>query len=139
MKTKVFVARDNQIEEAELKEASAVIRSGGLVAFPTETVYGLGGDATNPEASRKIYAAKGRPSDNPLIVHIADFSQLEDIVAEVPQEARDLAEAFWPGPLTMILRKNEVIPYETTGGLDTVASVCRPIRSPAGFYKTAVV
>ena len=121
MKTKVFVARDNQIEEAELKEASAVIRSGGLVAFPTETVYGLGGDATNPEASRKIYAAKGRPSDNPLIVHIADFSQLEDIVAEVPQEARDLAEAFWPGPLTMILRKNEVIPYETTGGLDTVA------------------
>ena len=134
MKTKVFVARDNQIEEAELKEASAVIRSGGLVAFPTETVYGLGGDATNPEASRKIYAAKGRPSDNPLIVHIADFSQLEDIVAEVPQEARDLAEAFWPGPLTMILRKNEVIPYETTGGLDT-----GPIRSPAGFYKTAVV
>ena len=126
MKTKVFVARDNQIEEAELKEASAVIRSGGLVAFPTETVYGLGGDATNPEASRKIYAAKGRPSDNPLIVHIADFSQLEDIVAEVPQEARDLAEAFWPGPLTMILRKNEVIPYETTGGLDTVA-----IRMPS--------
>ena len=126
MKTKVFVARDNQIEEAELKEASAVIRSGGLVAFPTETVYGLGGDATNPEASRKIYAAKGRPSDNPLIVHIADFSQLEDIVAEVPQEARDLAEAFWAGPLTMILRKNEVIPYETTGGLDTVA-----IRMPS--------
>lgn len=89
-------------------------------------MYGLGGDATNPEASRKIYAAKGRPSDNPLIVHIADFSQLEDIVAEVPQEARDLAEAFWPGPLTMILRKNEVIPYETTGGLDTVA-----IRMPS--------
>lgn len=97
MKTKVFVARDNQIEEAELKEASAVIRSGGLVAFPTETVYGLGGDATNPEASRKIYAAKGRPSDNPLIVHIADFSQLEDIVAEVPQEARDLAGGFLAG------------------------------------------
>ena len=121
MKTKVFVARDNQIEEAELKEASAVIRSGGLVAFPTETVYGLGGDATNPEASRKIYAAKGRPSDNPLIVHIADFSQLEDIVAEVPQEARDLAEAFWPGPLTMIVWKNDRVPYETTGGMDTVA------------------
>ena len=103
-----------------------MIRSGGLVAFPTETVYGLGGDATNPEASRKIYAAKGRPSDNPLIVHIADFSQLRNIVAEVPQEAEKLAEAFWPGPLTMILRKNEVIPYETTGGLDTVA-----IRMPS--------
>lgn len=126
METKVFVARDNYIKDEELKEASAVIRSGGLVAFPTETVYGLGGDATNPEASRKIYAAKGRPSDNPLIVHIADFSQLRSIVAEVPQEAEKLAEAFWPGPLTMILRKNEVIPYETTGGLDTVA-----IRMPS--------
>lgn len=126
METKVFVARDNYIKDEELKEASAVIRSGGLVAFPTETVYGLGGDATNPEASRKIYAAKGRPSDNPLIVHIADFSQLRNIVAEVPQEAEKLAEAFWPGPLTMILRKNEVIPYETTGGLDTVA-----IRMPS--------
>ena len=105
METKVFVARDNYIKDEELKEASAVIRSGGLVAFPTETVYGLGGDATNSEASRKIYAAKGRPSDNPLIVHIADFSQLRNIVAEVPQEAEKLAEAFWPGPLTMILRK----------------------------------
>ena len=126
METKVFVARDNYIKDEELKEASAVIRSGGLVAFPTETVYGLGGDATNPEASRKIYAVKGRPSDNPLIVHIADFSQLRNIVAEVPQEAEKLAEAFWPGPLTMILRKNDVIPYETTGGLDTVA-----IRMPS--------
>lgn len=126
METKVFVARDNYIKDEELKEASAVIRSGGLVAFPTETVYGLGGDATNSEASRKIYAAKGRPSDNPLIVHIADFSQLRNIVAEVPQEAEKLAEAFWPGPLTMILRKNDVIPYETTGGLDTVA-----IRMPS--------
>ena len=126
METKVFVARDNYIKDEELKEASAVIRSGGLVAFPTETVYGLGGDATNPKASRKIYAAKGRPSDNPLIVHIADFSQLRNIVAEVPQEAEKLAEAFWPGPLTMILRKNDVIPYETTGGLDTVA-----IRMPS--------
>lgn len=126
METKVFVTRDNYIKDEELKEASAVIRSGGLVAFPTETVYGLGGDATNPEASRKIYAAKGRPSDNPLIVHIADFSQLRNIVAEVPQEAEKLAEAFWPGPLTMILRKNDVIPYETTGGLDTVA-----IRMPS--------
>lgn len=126
METKVFVARDNYIKDEELKEASAVIRSGGLVAFPTETVYGLGGDATNPGASRKIYAAKGRPSDNPLIVHIADFSQLRNIVAEVPQEAEKLAETFWPGPLTMILRKNDVIPYETTGGLDTVA-----IRMPS--------
>lgn len=132
METKVFVARDNYIKEEELKEASAVIRSGGLVAFPTETVYGLGGDATNPEASRKIYAAKGRPSDNPLIVHIADFSQLRNIVAEVPQEAEKLAKAFWPGPLTMILRKNDVVPYETTGGLDTVA-----IRMPSHLVARA--
>ena len=126
MKTRVFVALDNQIKEQELQEASSVIRAGGLVAFPTETVYGLGGDATNPSASRKIYEAKGRPSDNPLIVHIAHFSQLEDIVSEVPKEARILAEHFWPGPLTMILPKNEQIPYETTGGLDTVA-----IRMPS--------
>ncbi len=102
-------------------KAISIIRDGGLVAFPTETVYGLGGDATNPEASKKIYAAKGRPSDNPLIVHIHAFSQLESIASEVPEEARKLNDAFWPGPLTMIVKKNDVIPYETTGGLDTVA------------------
>lgn len=121
MKTRVFTAGENGIDEQEMAVAAEVIRTGGLVAFPTETVYGLGGDATNPDASRKIYEAKGRPSDNPLIVHIENFGQLEDIVAEVPEEARRLAEKFWPGPLTMILNKNGVIPYETTGGLDTVA------------------
>ncbi len=121
MKTRVFKAEGNRIDTRELKEAAEVIRAGGLVAFPTETVYGLGGDATSQEASKKIYQAKGRPSDNPLIVHIADFSQLCDIVEEVPESARILADKFWPGPLTMILRKNDVIPYETTGGLDTVA------------------
>ncbi len=104
-----------------LEEAGAIIREGGLVAFPTETVYGLGGDAMNPSASAKIYAAKGRPSDNPLIVHIWDFSQLEEIASELPLEAKKLSDAFWPGPLTMIVPKNDKIPYETTGGLDTVA------------------
>ena len=104
-----------------IKEASEILRNGGLVAFPTETVYGLGGDATDKEASKKIYAAKGRPSDNPLIVHIAKFSQLEDISKDLPDNAKKLADAFWPGPLTMVVNKNEVIPYETTGGLDTVA------------------
>ena len=104
-----------------IKEASEILRHGGLVAFPTETVYGLGGDATDKEASKKIYAAKGRPSDNPLIVHIAKFSQLEDISKDLPDNAKKLADAFWPGPLTMVVNKNEVIPYETTGGLDTVA------------------
>ena len=104
-----------------IREASEILRNGGLVAFPTETVYGLGGDATDKEASRKIYQAKGRPSDNPLIVHIAEYQQLESITKDLPETAKKLADAFWPGPLTMVCNKNEVIPYETTGGLDTVA------------------
>ena len=113
MKTQVFNMKDNQINLQDMKSAADMIRKGGLVAFPTETVYGLGGDATSPDASRKIYEAKGRPSDNPLIVHIADFSQLVQIVDKVPPEAELLAKKFWPGPLTMILNKNEMIPYET--------------------------
>ena len=91
------------------------------MAFPTETVYGLGGDALDGSASKKIYAAKGRPSDNPLIVHIADLEALKAIASEIPEKARILAEKFWPGPLTMILKKSSAVPYETTGGLDTVA------------------
>ena len=110
----------NESREA-LREAGEIIRQGGLVAFPTETVYGLGGDALNPESSKKIYAAKGRPSDNPLIIHIADIKDLEKIVKEIPQSAYQLADVFWPGPLTMILPKSEEVPYQTTGGLNTVA------------------
>lgn len=108
-------------EDAALRHAGKIIRDGGLVAFPTETVYGLGGDALNRESSRKIYAAKGRPSDNPLIVHICKFEDIREVAAEVPEEAVRIAEAFWPGPLTIILRKSERVPMETTGGLDTVA------------------
>lgn len=104
-----------------IREAAEIIRGGGLVAFPTETVYGLGADALLPEGAKRIYAAKGRPSDNPLIVHIADMEALERITQEVPQEAIALAHAFWPGPLTMIFKKSSEVPYETTGGLDTVA------------------
>ncbi len=104
-----------------LREAGEIIRRGGLVAFPTETVYGLGGDALNPESSRKIYAAKGRPSDNPLIIHICRFEDIGEIVREMPWEAVKIAAAFWPGPLTMILPKADSVPRETTGGLDTVA------------------
>ncbi len=114
-------AEFTETEDAALRRAGEVIRAGGLVAFPTETVYGLGGDALNRESSRKIYAAKGRPSDNPLIVHICRFEDIRQIVKEVPEEARRIAEAFWPGPLTMILPKSELVPKETTGGLDTVA------------------
>lgn len=121
MITKVLDVSTEPIDEEAIREASQILKNGGLVAFPTETVYGLGGDATDKEASRKIYAAKGRPSDNPLIVHIADFAQLEQISADLPETARLLADKFWPGPLTMVVNKNEVIPYETTGGLDTVA------------------
>ena len=109
------------IDQSAMERAGELIKKGGLVAFPTETVYGLGANALDAEASAKIYAAKGRPSDNPLIVHIADFSALEAIVQEIPETARRLAEAFWPGPLTMIFRKKEIVPYGTTGGLDTVA------------------
>lgn len=104
-----------------IKEAGDIIKNGGLVAFPTETVYGLGGDALNPESSRKIYEAKGRPSDNPLIVHIADLKDLYKIVSYIPESALILARHFWPGPLTMIFSKSDAVPYETTGGLDTVA------------------
>ncbi|MGN1205563.1 MAG: L-threonylcarbamoyladenylate synthase [Eubacterium sp.] len=105
----------------ELNQAAQIIWDGGLVAFPTETVYGLGGNGLDPQASQKIYVAKGRPSDNPLILHIAKRKQLEEIVNEIPGTAAMLAEAFWPGPLTMIFRKADCVPYETTGGLDTVA------------------
>lgn len=108
-------------EPGAIRKAGEILRQGGLVAFPTETVYGLGGDALRADASRKIYAAKGRPSDNPLIVHIADKSSVELIAADIPEKARQLMEAYWPGPLTMIFRKKDVVPDETTGGLKTVA------------------
>ena len=126
MNTKIERVNPEQIDETIMEEAGRLIAEGELVAFPTETVYGLGGDALHPEAARKIYAAKGRPSDNPLIVHIADFSDIERVAREVPEAARKLASAFWPGPLTMILPKSDAVPYETTGGLDTVA-----IRMPS--------
>lgn len=121
METRIYKIDDCKACFDEIFHAAEIIRQGGLVAFPTETVYGLGADAKNPKAAKKIYAAKGRPSDNPLIVHIAEFEDLLQIADEVPSQAKVLAEKFWPGPLTMILKKNQNIPYETTGGLDTVA------------------
>lgn len=141
--TKVIRMDEQHIDREMLLEAGDIIKAGGLVAFPTETVYGLGGDALNPASSRKIYEAKGRPSDNPLIVHIADLEALDAIVREVPPEAEKLAEAFWPGPLTMILHKSDLVPYETTGGLDTVAvrmpvhKVAREFIRAAGGYVAA--
>ena len=106
--------------ESDLATAAALIRQGHLVGIPTETVYGLGADAGNEKAVRSIFEAKGRPSDNPLIVHLADFSQAKDYTTRIPQLAYTLAEHFCPGPLTMVLPKNERIPMATSGGLDTV-------------------
>lgn len=113
--------RAEQPDLDALRRGGRILREGGLVAFPTETVYGLGGNALDPEASRKIYRAKGRPSDNPLIVHIADWEALDEIASRVPEKARILGEKFWPGPLTMIFPKREKVPPATTGGLDSVA------------------
>ncbi len=128
METKLFILEDykksGNLSEADLEkidEAAAMLKDGKLVAFPTETVYGLGGDALSPEASKQIYAAKGRPSDNPLIVHISELSELDALVEEISPEAALMAERFWPGPLTMVFRKSARIPMETTGGLNTVA------------------
>lgn len=109
------------IDADVMDRAGKLIAEGELVAFPTETVYGLGGDALDPDASRKIYAAKGRPSDNPLIVHIAEFDDMKRVAREVPEQARKLADAFWPGPLTMIVWKSDAVPEATTGGMQTVA------------------
>ncbi len=106
--------------EKQLEIAAEIIRSGRLVGIPTETVYGLGADASNEAAVAKIFEAKGRPADNPLIVHLADFSQAADYTHDIPQLAYALAERFCPGPLTMVLPKNERIPKITSGGLDTV-------------------
>ncbi|MBQ9233601.1 MAG: threonylcarbamoyl-AMP synthase [Lachnospiraceae bacterium] len=108
-------------DDKAIEKASEILRQGGLVAFPTETVYGLGADALNEDASAKIYAAKGRPSDNPLIVHIADTKAVYELAESVPEKAVMLMEAFWPGPLTIILNKKKIVPDGTTGGLDTVA------------------
>ncbi|MDR2771683.1 MAG: threonylcarbamoyl-AMP synthase [Clostridiales Family XIII bacterium] len=104
-----------------VEEAARVIRRGGLVAFPTETVYGLGADAFNEAAVRKIYAAKGRPSDNPMIVHVARASDIGALAAALTPDAVRLIESFWPGPLTLVLRKRAEVPLAVTGGLDTVA------------------
>lgn len=114
------------MKKEEFEKAGELIRIGGLVAFPTETVYGLGANALDPQAAARIYTAKGRPSDNPLIIHIADLTDLERLAIEIPETAYQLAEHFWPGPLTMILKKSEIVPLETTGGLETVG-----IRMPS--------
>ena len=126
MKTVVKKINPENMSSEDFALAAQLLREGKLVAFPTETVYGLGGDAYDKTASARIYAAKGRPSDNPLIVHIAEIGELEKLAVNIPEEAYLLAEKFWPGPMTMILNRKDTVPKETTGGLDTVA-----IRMPS--------
>ncbi len=120
METKILQANDN----TAASKAANYLRAGALVALPTETVYGLGADGLNPAAVAKIFAAKGRPQDNPLILHIADPAQMELFCKDIPESAFRLAEAFWPGPLTMVLPARECVPKCTTAGLPTVAVRC---------------
>ena len=131
MKTQLFTnTPENIIKTAE------ILKSGGLAAIPTETVYGLAADALNGEAVAKIFAAKGRPMDNPLIVHVAEFEDIERfaLVREIPEAAKKLAKVFWPGPLTIIMKKGGVIPDEVSAGLDTVA-----IRLPSHPSARAII
>ncbi len=143
MDTKVVIMDEVHMDTRALAEAGRLIKQGELVAFPTETVYGLGGDALQADSARKIYAAKGRPSDNPLIIHISRWEDIYHICRDIPEAAKKLADAFWPGPLTMVLKKQEVVPKETTGGLDTVAvrlpshPVARAFIEAAGGYVAA--
>ena len=143
METIIKKIDKNQIDEDAIREAGEILREGGLVAFPTETVYGLGANALDEEAAKKTYEAKGRPSDNPLIVHIADLEDLSEITENVPPETELLAKHFWPGPLTMIFEKSSLVPYGTTGGLDTVAVrmpsdlIARKLILAAGGYVSA--
>ena len=132
MKTKI-IDITKQYDEA-LSEAARILKSGGLVAIPTETVYGLAANALDGEAVKKIYKAKGRPSDNPLIVHISNMEELGQLVDEIPEKVKIMAEKFWPGPLTMIMKKSGLIPDVTSGGLDTVA-----VRMPENKYARAII
>lgn len=121
MNTKIFKINPDNPQEDKLAEASEIIKKGGIVAFPTETVYGLGANALNENAVSKIFEAKGRPSDNPLIVHVANIEQVEELVEEIPQEAYKIMESFWPGPITIIFNKSKIVPDSITAGLPTVA------------------
>lgn len=134
MKTFYTKVTDICAQQKDIEQAGLILREGGLVAIPTETVYGLGANAFNAHAVTRIFEAKGRPQDNPLIVHIAEFEQLCPLVRQVPESAKLLADHFWPGPLTIILPKADCIPQETSGGLDTVA-----VRFPSHPVAQAII
>lgn len=133
MKTKIVILDENNIKQNVINEAGIVIAEGGLVAFPTETVYGLGANALDKLAVEKIFKAKGRPQDNPLIVHVADFN-IEPLVKEIPDIARKIMDAYWPGPITLIFNKSDLIPKTTSAGLDTVG-----IRMPSNLMARKLI
>lgn len=134
MKTELCRVDGAYFNKEMIEKAGRIIREGELVAFPTETVYGLGGNGLNPASSKGIYAAKGRPSDNPLILHIADRHELDRLVSEIPESGEQLMDAFWPGPMTLVFKKSGIVPLETTGGLDTVA-----VRMPSHPVARALI
>jgi len=134
LQTKVLYLNENDIDQNVINEAGEILRKGGLVAFPTETVYGLGANALSTSAVKRIFEAKGRPQDNPLIAHISDFDELEPLVSEIPEIAEKLMEKFWPGPMTIIFKKSALIPAATSAGLDTVG-----IRMPSNPIAKALI
>lgn len=134
MKTKIVEIDEKDIDKDLVKDAGEVIKRGGLVAFPTETVYGLGANALDSEAVKKIFIAKGRPQDNPLIVHISKLEEIYPLVTQIPDIANKLFESFWPGPMTVILKKSSLIPLVTTSGLD-----CVGIRLPSNIIARQLI
>lgn len=134
METVIKKVDENNIDIDIIREMAEKIRNGETVIFPTETVYGLGANAMDEDAAKKIYLAKGRPSDNPLIVHIADIEEVDKIALEVGEKAKKAMANFWPGPLTIILKKKEIVPNVTSGGLSTVA-----IRMPSNKIANALI
>lgn len=133
-KTLLFRRVRGRIQQKHLAAAGRIIQRGGIVVFPTETVYGMGADALNARAVRKVFQTKGRPSDNPVIVHVADFDQVGELVARIPRKARALMHEFWPGPLTLVMKKRGIVPDAVTAGLGTVS-----VRMPANTIALALV
>ncbi|MCT8975797.1 L-threonylcarbamoyladenylate synthase [Clostridium sp. CX1] len=134
MNTRIIMLDESNLDTSVIEEAGKVIREGGLVAFPTETVYGLGANALSNDAVKKIFEAKGRPQDNPLIVHISDIEEIKALVAEVPDIAERFMKRFWPGPMTVILPKSSIIPDATSAGLPSVG-----IRMPSNVIARALI
>ncbi len=134
MQTKTLKINPKNPQISKIRQVAKIIKSGGLVAFPTETVYGLGANALDAKSVKKIFVAKGRPSDNPLIIHIADMADIGMLADHIPGIAYDLMDRFWPGPLTLVLKKSKIVPRIVTGGLDTVA-----IRMPKNKIAEALI